>query len=150
MAGGFQKVGFVQGNGTTSAPQVYLYRDEVGAAGKFEYRLKQIDRDGRFEYSASVEVTSTLAPSDYGLGQNYPNPFNPSTKIRFALEQSGFAEVKVFDTIGREVQTLFRGFAYSGGLQELSFNPENLAASAYFYTLTTSDRHEIKKMLLLK
>jgi Secretion system C-terminal sorting domain len=148
--GGFQKIGFVAGNGTTSAPQAYVYRDEVQAAGKFQYRLKQIDRDGKFEYSASVEVTSALAPADYGLSQNYPNPFNPSTKIRFALEKTGLAEVKVFDTIGREVQILFSGFAYSGELQEISFMPEKLAAGVYFYTLSTNDRNEVKKMLLLK
>ncbi len=148
--GGFQKIGFVQGYGTTSAPHAYLYRDEVQSAGKIEYRLKQIDRDGKFKYSASVEVTSTLAPADYGLSQNYPNPFNPSTKIRFALEKTGFAEMKVFDTIGREVQTLFSGFAYSGELQEISFVPEKLAAGVYFYTLSTNNRHEVKKMLLLK
>ena len=147
---GWGRIGFVQGNGTTSRPQSYLYRDEVEAAGKFKYRLKQIDHDGKFEYSVAVEVTSTLAPADYGLSQNYPNPFNPSTKIRFALEKSEFAEVKVFDTIGREVQILFSGFAYSGVLQELSFSPEKPAAGAYFYTLSTNNRHEIKKMLLLK
>ena len=146
----WEEVGFVEGNGTTSKHHEYIYREELQRAGRFEYRLKQIDRDGSFEYSKALEVSATLAPGDYGLGQNYPNPFNPSTNIRFALEQSGYAEVKVFDAIGREVQVLFSGFVFSGEPHEISFNPEMLAGGLYFYELTANNRHEIKKMLLLK
>ncbi|HAP35445.1 MAG TPA: hypothetical protein DCQ28_05690, partial [Bacteroidetes bacterium] len=49
----WQKVGFVEGAGTTSAPKSYSFVDAT-ASGKVAYRLKQIDRDGKFEYSQEV------------------------------------------------------------------------------------------------
>ncbi len=74
----------------------------VQSSGKFQYRLKQIDRDGNFEFSPTVEVNAALTPGDYALSQNFPNPFNPSTKIQFALETTQFAEVKVFNSLGKK------------------------------------------------
>ncbi|MEJ2614908.1 MAG: hypothetical protein P8Z35_08120 [Ignavibacteriaceae bacterium] len=75
----FVKVGFVEGNGTTTEPHSYSFRDKNITVGtKFLYRLKQIDNNGQFEYSKEIEIT--LVPKQYTLYQNYPNPFNPSTK----------------------------------------------------------------------
>ena len=79
------KVGNVTGKGTTNAPQNYSFSDVVKSAGSYNYRLKQINRDGGFTYSSEVTVKATLSPEDYKLSQNYPNPFNPSTKFNFAV-----------------------------------------------------------------
>ena len=62
----------------------YSYKDENLSAGKYQYRLKQIDFDGTFEYSNIVEA-EILPPAKFSLEQNYPNPFNPSTKIQLAV-----------------------------------------------------------------
>jgi hypothetical protein len=67
----WSKVAFVEGHGTTNAPQSYSYADN-SASGKLVYRLKQIDRDGKFEYSKEVEATVVAAPSVFSLSQNYP------------------------------------------------------------------------------
>ncbi|MFN3561652.1 MAG: T9SS C-terminal target domain-containing protein, partial [Chloroherpetonaceae bacterium] len=51
-----------------------------GASGTVQYRLKQVDFDGQFEYSNIIEVNAGL-PKTFALEQNYPNPFNPTTVI---------------------------------------------------------------------
>ncbi|MFA6541768.1 MAG: hypothetical protein WCT99_09210, partial [Bacteroidota bacterium] len=51
---GWDRVGFVEGSGTTNAPKEYSFADKNLSAGKYSYRLKQIDRDGKFEYSQEV------------------------------------------------------------------------------------------------
>ncbi len=76
----WKSIEFVNGNGTTTEPQTYSYKDENLSAGKYQYRLKQIDFDGTFEYSNTIEVEIN-PPAKFSLEQNYPNPFNPSTKI---------------------------------------------------------------------
>ncbi len=48
---GWERIGFVEGNGTTSQVHSYSYRDENVQPGKYQYRLKQIDFDGSTEYS---------------------------------------------------------------------------------------------------
>ncbi|MFA6469759.1 MAG: FG-GAP-like repeat-containing protein, partial [Bacteroidota bacterium] len=52
----WSKVGFLEGSGTSNAPKEYTFTDKVQKAGKYSYRLKQIDRDGKFSYSQAVEV----------------------------------------------------------------------------------------------
>jgi len=79
--GGWTKTGFVEGHGTTNAPKEYSYTEKNIPAGKYSYRLKQIDRDGKFKYSQEVEVNFGSAPKEFSLLQNYPNPFNPTTVI---------------------------------------------------------------------
>ena len=75
----WEKIGFVNGNGNSNSPKSYFYEDKNVTAGKYSYRLKQIDNDGQFEYSKTIEVNITL-PAKFELSQNYPNPFNPTKK----------------------------------------------------------------------
>jgi hypothetical protein len=144
------KVGFVEGKGTTNTPQNYSYKDVVKSAGSFTYRLKQTDRDGKFTYSAQVEAKATLTADDYKMSQNYPNPFNPSTKFNFAVSTPQHVSVKVFNSIGQEVQTLFNDIAPADQIQEVTFDGARLASGIYFYVLRAQDRVEVKKMLMMK
>lgn len=105
----------------------------------------------RQKYSTltSVETDITSIPSKYLLEQNYPNPFNPSTKISYQLPQSGFANLKVFNTLGREVATLVNE-EKSAGKYEVDFNAGNLSTGVYFYKLTSNNFTQVNKMLLVK
>ncbi|MDP3582797.1 MAG: hypothetical protein Q8S39_12760, partial [Ignavibacteria bacterium] len=53
---GWQKIGFVQGHGNSNSPKSYSFTDKNALSGKVQYRLKQIDFDGKYEYSSIVEV----------------------------------------------------------------------------------------------
>jgi len=145
----WNKIGYVEGHGTTNAPQKYSFTD-IATTGKYQYRLKQIDRDGRFEYSNVVEATVALVSADYKLGQNYPNPFNPSTIITFALKNTEHATVTIYNMLGQEVATLFNGVANANELYSLSFDASNLPSGMYVYALRSANRSEVKKMSLLK
>ncbi len=79
---GWVEVGFVKGNGNSNSPKQYSFVDDnpVGGAD-LDYRLKQLDNDGNFQYSGITKVK--LLPKEFSLFQNYPNPFNPSTTIKY-------------------------------------------------------------------
>ncbi len=47
----WERIGFVEGNGTTTEEENYSFTDENLDPGRYKYRLKQIDLDGSFEYS---------------------------------------------------------------------------------------------------
>ena len=146
----WNRLGFIQGAGTSNSPQQYSYADNGVAAGTYSYRLEQIDRDGSFNYSKEVEVTIGLTGSDYKLGQNYPNPFNPSTWINFAVKTDQHATLKVYNEIGQEVASLFNGIARGNKEYSILFDASHFASGVYFYRLITADRTEVKRMLLMK
>ncbi len=141
---------FIEGHGTTNAPQHYQFTDSNVPAGKQVYRLKQMDRDGKFSYSTEVEVFVGLTAGDYALSQNFPNPFNPSTSFTFAVKQQQHVRVKVFNLVGQEVATLVNGLVEPNVLQKVDFNASQLSSGVYFYALRTADRHEIRKFMLMK
>jgi len=156
---GWEKISFVPGFGTTTEVHHYSFIDESLPAGNYQYRLKQIDFDGTFEYSNIIEVTID-APSIFSLEQNYPNPFNPTTKIKYEIplsppllkgesEAGGFVTLKVYDVLGNEVATLVNEEKPSG-TYEVEFGGTNLPSGIYFYQLKTGSFSETKKMVLLK
>ena len=144
----WQKIGFIEGHGSTNAPQSYTFTDKQ-VSGKVLYRLKQIDRDGKFEYSKEVEATAS-APTVFGLSQNFPNPFNPTTNISFTVPSTGRATLKIFNTLGQEVATLFNGEAQAGIFNQVQFNASGFASGMYFSRLEYNGKVQMTKMTLIK
>lgn len=147
---GWTKIGFVDGAGTSNVPKKYNFTDVVTAAGKYSYRLKQIDRDGTFKYSDQIEASAIFSAEDYKLTQNYPNPFNPATTIRFAVKSPQRVTLNVYNALGQEVKTLFNQDAVADTYYNVSFDATGLASGVYYYRLRTADRVEMKKMVMLK
>jgi len=105
---------------------------------------------GQFpEGVASVENISGVTPNDYSLSQNYPNPFNPSTTINFAIPNSEYVTLKVYNILGSKVATLVNE-NLAGGAYRYNFDAANLASGIYLYELRAGNFLEIKKMNLLK
>jgi len=145
---GWKKIGFVQGNGNSNSPKIYNFTDNKLIGGtKFQYRLKQIDADGKFSYSDVVEVE--VIPTEYTLYQNYPNPFNPTTTIRYSLPKASKVTIKIYDLIGNEVGTLVNEEKPIGNF-EVEFSGEKLSTGIYLFKLQAGDYTSIKKMMLLK
>jgi hypothetical protein len=146
----FQKVGFVPGYGTTTQAQSYRFVDSKLPMGTYYYRLKQIDRDGSFSFSAVVEAVASLAPETFELRQNHPNPFNPITTIEFVLGRTQPARLAVYNVLGHEVAVLFDGQADAGTSYRFEFDGAQQASGIYFYRLQSGERTQIRKMLLSK
>ena len=89
------------------------------------------------------------AANSFELYQNYPNPFNPSTVISYQLPSNAFVVLKVFDVLGREVETLVDQ-RESAGNHSVTFNASSLPSGVYLYRLQAGVYHDTKKLLLLK
>jgi hypothetical protein len=88
-------------------------------------------------------------PSEYMLDQNYPNPFNPSTKISFAIPQSSFVTLKIYDVLGKEVARLVNE-TKAAGYYDLNFDADNFGSGMYFYKIEAGSFTQTKRMLLIK
>ena len=144
----WQIVGFVEGNGNSNSPKDYSFVDKTVLIGKYSYRLKQIDNDGKYEYSAAIEV-DLGTPKDYNLSQNYPNPFNPSTTIKFVIPKAGKVILKIYDITGVEITELINS-DYEAGYYDVELNASALASGVYIYRLQSNNFIAVKKLVVLK
>lgn len=149
----WKKVGFVSGSGNSASPKEYQYSFRTQAYGLQQYRLKQIDQDGKFSYSGIVEA-DWGTPARFALRQNFPNPFNPATSIGFDLASDAVVRLTVIDMLGRELAVIVNG-PLRAGAHAASFDGRSLATGLYLYRLDAvgTDGTRIsatKTMLLLK
>jgi len=157
---GWEQIAFVTGKGSSTDVTNYQYNDDYkykSVRGIVQYRLKQIDFNGTFNYSDIVEVNVDFMPKEFVIYQNYPNPFNPNTKIKYALSYSNHVNLKVYNVIG-EVVTVLVDEVQEEGFHEINFNAALYKSGVYFYRIIVGDTPtgsgksfvETKKMLLLR
>jgi len=123
---------------------VYLVRDD----GTYRPALKWL-ADYIKNNPTGVEITNSGLPSAYQLSQNFPNPFNPSTTIRYSITHTTNVTLKVFDVLGREVQTLVNA-QQAPGQYSVTLNAQGLGSGVYFYRLNAGAFTQTKKLMLLK
>ncbi len=144
----WERIGFVQGSGTTTEPISYSFSDNALSPAIYKYRLKQIDFDGSYSYSNEVQVSVNI-PGTFSLEQNFPNPFNPSTSIQFSVPRDAFVSLIVYNSLGQEAAKLIHGFMKSGNHTAV-FNASGFSSGNYYYKLITGDNVEVRKMTFLK
>ncbi len=150
--GYWRMVGFVKGHGTTTEKSSYTFIDnpsDVQDESTISYRLKQVDLDGTYSYSKTINIDFIPKPNEYALLDNYPNPFNPNTVIGYRLADKSLVTIKVYDLIGREVATLVKQ-EQPAGAYKVKFNAVNLPSGIYIYQLQANNYVATKKMTLLK
>jgi len=69
--------------------------------------------------------------------------------ISYEIPASGLVTIKVYDVLGREIETLINEVK-NPGRYNVKFNGSNLASGLYFYRITSNNFTETKKMLLMK
>ena len=145
----WEKIGFVEGNGTATEPKSYSFTDADVAEEIYNYRLKQIDYDGTFKYSYKIKVTVNYIPKEYILSQNYPNPFNSTTIIKYQIPEEGRVRVNLYNILGEKIKTLYEGDRIKGEYT-LVVSSDGLSSGAYFYSLETNSSRTVKKLTILK
>lgn len=143
------RIGNVSGMGTTSSSNSYSFTDRGLSSGKYNYRLKQIDFNGNFEYFSLSNEVAIGTPERFSLSQNYPNPFNPSTNINYDLPFDSKVSIKIFDMSGREVASVVNEFK-TAGFYTVNFNASALSSGVYFYIINADNFTATKKMILVK
>ena len=117
---------------------------------KYKNNLNYLARYVDVEYTSITGISrNKLVGLSFELLQNYPNPFNPKTEIKYQLPLNGFATLKVYDILGREVATLVDENQPAGNYS-VPFDASKLASGIYIYTFHANDFVQSKKMILMK
>ncbi len=101
--------------------------------------------------ATGIESHGSNLPQNYNLLQNYPNPFNPTTVISYHLASPANVSLKVYDSLGREVDTLINKFQQPGFYDaQFSIQNSQLPSGIYFYTLRAGSFSQTRKMVVMK
>lgn len=122
--------------------------------------LEPFDSLDAYNWSSVISAVSknkSFIPTTNKLEQNYPNPFNPVTTISYELSTNSYISLKVYDVLGREIQTLVDVLEPAGS-HNVTFDAGSLPSGVYFYRMvatsadpmTMRSYSEIRKMILTK
>jgi choice-of-anchor B domain-containing protein len=100
------------------------------------------------QVGVAVEGSSGV-PNEFSLSQNFPNPFNPSTRIGFALPQTGQVRLSVIDALGRTVADLVDD-ELGAGTYSVVWDASGFASGLYYYRLESGSFVETRSMSLSK
>lgn len=94
-------------------------------------------------------VQRELPPSS-ALLPNYPNPFNPSTTIWYQTSATQFVEIKVYDLLGRDIETLVSRVEFPG-LHTVTFGASpKLSSGAYCVRMQAGSFSQTRAMVLAR
>lgn len=104
----FRELARIPGAGNSQVENSYEYPHETPSPGTNYYRLKQVDFDGRFEYSHIVSVTIERSADTVRV---YPNPFSEEIQVELNAGDVLPSPARLYDAIGRVV---WQGKLFSG------------------------------------
>ncbi|MBT8379789.1 MAG: T9SS type A sorting domain-containing protein, partial [Ignavibacteria bacterium] len=106
--------------------------------------------DLSFGSASSVEpIENGLVPDQFELTQNYPNPFNPTTNIEYSIPEGSFVDLKIYDVLGNEIETLVSE-EQAAGVYRADFNAVGLTSGFYIARISAGNFSESIKMTLMK
>lgn len=135
----FQQLGRVNANGNTSAISQYAYADKAAAdlkLTKYFYRLRQVDQNGEFQYSNTIELDLTLREGDISLAA-YPNPATDQIEIRYAAFKAGALDLRIFNSVGQLV--LEQNLRYDKGNQFQTLDISSWTPGMYVIELASEN-----------
>jgi len=150
----WKELGFVEGHGNSNSPKNYSYIDNLTYQNnKIFYRLKQIDNDGTYEYSKTIEV-NFKAPTKFNLSQNYPNPFNPTTTIKYSIPENSRVNITIYNSLGQLVTTLVNENQNRGNYN-ITWNGKDqygntVSSGTYLYKFNANNFTKTNHMLFIK
>lgn len=137
---------------TIDASQIAFgdYSLNISLSAKLGLEEKLIRKKVKFTVGEVTDVQkSNDAALNFCLTQNYPNPFNPLTIISFSIPQRETVTLEVFDSNGRNVETLVSE-EKSAGNYSIPFDASHLSSGIYLYKLQCAQKKIVKKMTILR
>lgn len=99
----------------------------------------------------SPKTNNTLNKSvtEHYLFSNFPNPFNNLSTIKYYIPATSRVIIKIFNTLGEEIETLIDEVKPSG-MYQVTWIAKDLPSGVYYYRIQAGSFVQTKKMILLK
>jgi hypothetical protein len=141
---GFVKIGTLPASGNSSEKRSYSFIDPDPAQEHNYYRLKQIDLDGKYQFSRIVTVKGQSSETGFKI---LNNPFTDNLAIHFDNAPAGGVGIRLLDVTGRE---LYRQQNQSSGPNIIPVDLSGTKLSAGIYLLELRFKNEIHVERVIK
>ncbi len=149
---------YIVDSATVSTNQRTIPSGKLNVATTYYWRVQGANSYGTGPWSSiwnfftiitGISQIGTEIPKEFKLYENYPNPFNPTTSIKYDIANSSFVKLKVYDVIGKEVESLVNG-NLQAGKYEATFNGGNYSSGMYFAKIEAGSYMHIIKLVMIK
>ncbi|MCU0423913.1 MAG: T9SS type A sorting domain-containing protein, partial [Bacteroidia bacterium] len=142
----FSSVETVKAAGNSNVQKQYSILDfnVVALRKALYYRLKQVDFDGKFEYSTIVLLS--VANEPLVLTSVTPNPFESNLVTKVYATNIYKAEIIITDAFGKIIKQLTHDCEIGENIINLD-NLEILSAGMYFITIKVGDKSFVHKVI---
>ena len=148
-ASSWSKLGFVEGHGTTTNAQSYRFDAEDLSIGTHRFRLKQVDLDGSTTLHDPVTVDLQMRKA-LRLGAPSPNPVQGTATASFAVKEAVQTQVTLYNVLGQQVTTLYRGTPTAGEAQSLRVHTSDLTSGVYFLRLQADGQSRTERLTVVR
>ncbi len=153
----WNSIGFVKGAGNSNSVTHYTFKDkEVEPYTTYQYRLRQVDRDGAMSCESFSRVITLVfeGQAELTLHQNVPNPVTNHTTISFTLPQESNVRLEIVDVFGNVVKTLVNNNVGAGTKtvewNALDNNNNPVASGSYIVRLIAGNDVRTMKMTVVR
>ena len=138
----FISIGNIVAKGESSVIVNYAFTDITPIKGNNFYRLKQVDKDGKFVYSNIILLKLLQQKASLLV---YPNPTADILNIKLTnLSANSKIQISIYDGLGK----LITNKSYLNDTNGIQISVTTLARG--MYTLLINDNNEISTLKFLK
>jgi hypothetical protein len=142
-------LGFVEGAGTTDAPQSYQFETDKLPYGAHAFRLRQVDTDGTETTTDPVTVEVQLDRA-YVVEAPYPNPSRGQATLPVTVRETQRVQVALYDMLGRRISTVHDGEVPSQDTESIQLDTGQLASGTYFVRVRGEDFTTTERLTVVR
>jgi hypothetical protein len=137
----FTKIGSIHAV-VYATSKTYSFTDNLLLSGTNYYRIKQVDKDGNYQYSSIQKVSMADVVKRWNL---YPNPAKNNTTL-FALNNYNKAEISASDLNGKIVYHSIQNNIVAG--QQITIPAQQLSKGVYIIRIVTDENVDMQKLIV--
>ncbi len=139
----FAKVGSVQAQGNSSTAKQYSYQHIINEQPVHFYRLKMVDKDGKFAYSNIVRLKNAVKSFEASV---YPTVVTNAATLSITSKEKGNAVITVTSMDGKRM--LQKNIVLIEGSQTMPLHLENLTKGSYIVSIRVNS--DIESYTIIK